>query len=215
MLSTCSSGFPVRRQWLRVTVNQCQIAAGDAVTSEIACAAVGERILRAAPRPSSHLEALLLQGFVAEAIVRRAVATGGLPKQCSEMLSATTTAASIGPSGGHDDWIHPKVAHALHVIRRSSNQPDLRLTWVARSVGVTPSHLSRLLHRDAGVGFSAYLRSIRLDKSRRLLKDPQVSIKQVASTVGYKHPGDFSQQFKTEYGVTPTTWRERRVARTK
>jgi AraC-like DNA-binding protein len=49
-----------------------------------------------------------------------------------------------------------------------------------------------------------------MEKAQRLLKNPQVSIKQVASTVGYKHPGDFSQQFKIEYGITPTTWRERR-----
>jgi len=210
MLRT-SSECPVRRQWLRVTVDQCQLAAGNILASESAGTAVAESILCAAPRPASHLEALLLQGFVAEAIVRCAVATQKLPLQCLQLLSAATTDACSRLSDSREHWIHPKVARALRVLRRSSNRPDLRLNRIARSVGVTPCHLSRLLHRDTGVGFSGHLRSIRLEKAQRLLRNPQVSIKEIASTVGYKHAGDFSQQFKIEYGVTPTAWRERRT----
>ncbi|MEO6290769.1 MAG: AraC family transcriptional regulator [Ginsengibacter sp.] len=71
------------------------------------------------------------------------------------------------------------------------------------------SHLQ--LHRklDALTGCSPnkFIRMIRFNKAKELLKDPSNSIVTIALDCGYSDPGYFARIFKQEHRVTPQEWR--------
>ena len=59
-----------------------------------------------------------------------------------------------------------------------------------------------------GQSFSAYINGLRLEEAVRLLHDePDLSIGEIAETVGFT-PHNFREQFKRQYGMTPSEYRE-------
>jgi AraC-like DNA-binding protein len=71
------------------------------------------------------------------------------------------------------------------------------------------SHSQLHLKLDALTGCSPnkFIRIIRLNKAKALLKNPANSIGTIALDCGYNDPRYFSRVFKQENGVTPQEWR--------
>jgi len=88
---------------------------------------------------------------------------------------------------------------------------DLSLDALAALVGVSPSHLSRLLGRHFGLGFAECLARLRIDNARILLGDEALSVKEVAALVGFHDPAYFSRVFRKATGRSPNE--HRRLAR--
>src|SRR5580704_17793728 len=63
---------------------------------------------------------------------------------------------------------------AQDLIRNRYTDSTISLSMVAREVGLSPGHLSRLFAREAGVGFRLFVRSIRIKQAVVLLKDPKL-----------------------------------------
>lgn len=101
-----------------------------------------------------------------------------------------------------------KTTAAIHYI--CCNYPkDISLNDVAESVGMSPSYFSTTFHREVGVPFVSFLKSIRLSKACSLLKSsPSLSVEAIATRSGFQSVGQFYKAFKAEYHVSPGTWRE-------
>ena len=69
------------------------------------------------------------------------------------------------------------------------------------------SQLHRKLDALTGCSPNQFIRIIRLDKAKELLKHPVNSIAFIALDCGYSDPGYFARVFKQECGVTPQEWR--------
>jgi len=78
---------------------------------------------------------------------------------------------------------------------------------VARAVGISASYLSRVFKEISGTGFNDYLTAIRLEESKRLLSDTNLSIHDVAARVGYFDEKYYSKLFKKTFGIKPTEYR--------
>ncbi|RGY96454.1 helix-turn-helix domain-containing protein [Clostridium sp. AM58-1XD] len=87
-------------------------------------------------------------------------------------------------------------------------QKELSLDEVSRMVDVSPYYLSRLFKQETGKTFIEYLTSVRMKEARRLLANPDYSIKEVCVMSGYGDPNYFSRIFKKYEGITPTEYRE-------
>lgn len=85
---------------------------------------------------------------------------------------------------------------------------DLSVESVAEAVKVSPSYLSRLFKKEAGMNFIDYLTEYRMKKAKELLLTPTNNVREVCFMVGYKDPNYFSRAFKRIYGMTPTEFRE-------
>lgn len=197
----------VNPRWVQIAMDRCQTAATGA--PEPSCASAGRAFLARMPSPRSRVEALILRGLLAEVMLRTGVALGRLPPDCVSLLTTLARAAygQVGLDGRPP--IHPKVRRAIAAMKRGYMNPDLSLCELACRVGLTSSHLSRLLHKETTLGFVGHLRGIRLRKATALMRSDRVSIKEVAASVGYKYSGDFARDFKSRYGVTPSVWRRR------
>jgi len=83
----------------------------------------------------------------------------------------------------------------------------LGLNAIAEAVGVSPSYISRYFKNQTGVAISEYVDSVRMEKARELLQEGNLTVKDVASTVGYSDQTHFTRKFKRKEGVTPQQYK--------
>ena len=74
---------------------------------------------------------------------------------------------------------------ALDYMRENCMQQHLSLSAVADHVYVSQWHLSKLLNRETGKSFFDLLGSMRIEKSKTLLRTPGMNIQDVAEQTGY------------------------------
>jgi AraC-like DNA-binding protein len=131
----------------------------------------------------------------------------------SDKTLASDYAMSFAPTIGveqHDGERHQRNRHvevALNFVDRNYHKPTVRLRDVADVAGLSPAYLDRLLTRETGASFLVHLRRVRLSHARNLLAIPQLSVKQISFTIGYKYVVEFDRHFKRAHGVTPSEWR--------
>jgi signal transduction histidine kinase/DNA-binding response OmpR family regulator len=78
---------------------------------------------------------------------------------------------------------------------------------LCKLVFMSHSQLHRKLEALTGCSPNKFIRIIRLNKAKELLKQPTNSIASIALDCGYNDPGYFARVFKQEFGVTPQEWR--------
>jgi AraC family mar-sox-rob regulon transcriptional activator len=98
----------------------------------------------------------------------------------------------------------------LKYIERRSSSAALTLADVASEVGLSRWHVDRLLRRHTGRCFKAHVREARLNSAGGLLLTTVLSVKEIATRVGYSHATDLNRQFKRAFSSTPTEWRRER-----
>ena len=79
---------------------------------------------------------------------------------------------------------------------------------LCKMVFMSHSQLHRKLDALTGCSPNKFIRIIRLNKAKELLKQPANSIASIALDCGYNDPGYFARVFKQEYGITPQDWRQ-------
>lgn len=80
---------------------------------------------------------------------------------------------------------------------------DLSLNQLAKAVGLTPNHLGLLFKSQVGENFTSYLKKVRLNHAKNLLKHSNLSIAEVSEYSGFKSVSYFIQCFKSKYNLTP------------
>ena len=103
---------------------------------------------------------------------------------------------------------HAAVARACSAVESRLAEP-LHARDIARSVGVSPSHLNRLFRAHFDETLTAYVRRKKVDRARHLLLHSGLSIKQVAFEVGFANLQLFNKVIRRAYGVSPRALRAR------
>ncbi|KEO51680.1 AraC family transcriptional regulator [Thioclava pacifica] len=78
---------------------------------------------------------------------------------------------------------------------------------LAGELGVTPTHLARACRESCGKGALELLQDRRLYEARRLLRDTQTPVKDIAQQLGYRSPAYFTRAFQAGTGSTPIAFR--------
>ncbi|MEM1322302.1 MAG: ATP-binding protein [Bacteroidota bacterium] len=96
----------------------------------------------------------------------------------------------------------------LHKLRQllETNLDNTNLTAqdIARQIGMSRTNLYLKLNAVAGMTFNIYLRTLRLQKAKVLLQTTTLTIAEVAYEVGFSSPSYFSNQFKKQFGHSPS-----------
>lgn len=85
----------------------------------------------------------------------------------------------------------------------------LRVTDVARAMGYSPNHLSHLFSTYVGHSLADHIRTLRLDAAQALLETSELSISEIARSVGYGDPAHFTRAFTRAHDLSPKAYRER------
>lgn len=95
------------------------------------------------------------------------------------------------------------VSHAVYYLE-THHEEDITLDSLAEALFVSPTYLSKTFKETMGVSPINYLIQIRLNRAKDLLKDSQLTVKEVAQTVGYSDAYHFSKLFKKYHGQAPS-----------
>ncbi|WEK53480.1 MAG: AraC family transcriptional regulator [Candidatus Cohnella colombiensis] len=84
----------------------------------------------------------------------------------------------------------------------------LTIEAMAESLGYNRAYLSRLFKLRTQQTPVTFLNKLRVDQGRRLLRErPELTIEQIASSVGFQDALYFSKQFRRWYAQAPTEYR--------
>ncbi|MNI15568.1 Arabinose operon regulatory protein [compost metagenome] len=106
-----------------------------------------------------------------------------------------------------DDDTKNLVQQAIHYLSTQYAEP-ITIEGMADSLGYNRAYLSRVFKRYTQVTPVTFLLKLRLDKARLLLRERlELTIEQIASSVGFHDPLYFSKQFRRWHGASPSEYR--------
>lgn len=97
---------------------------------------------------------------------------------------------------------------ALRIIH-TAYHTDLRIPALAKEENLSHSRFIEVFREATGMSPTAYLIRLRLHVACDLLKNTDMSVKEIAQSVGYNDPHFFSKLFKKHIGRSPLQYRER------
>ena len=110
----------------------------------------------------------------------------------------------------------PKASNSLHsdneIIRRAQQyisehiREKLSVPILARKVDVSPSYLTSLFHKYLQISPGEYIRRIKLQESKQMIRENSMNFTQIAEVLQYSTVHHFSRQFKDKFGITPTEY---------
>ena len=83
---------------------------------------------------------------------------------------------------------------------------NLCLDTVSEAIGLSKSYFCDLFHKTESISFSNYLKNLRIEKSKELLKSTNLKVFEVADTVGFSNVKYFCFVFKKAVGKTPSEY---------
>lgn len=96
--------------------------------------------------------------------------------------------------------------NAVAAIRDRAHE-RLRLTELAAAAGLSERQFRRRLLERTGMGFTEYVRKLRIERSRELLRTTDDKLDAVAQKCGYEDAKFFGRLFKAYTGMTPGQYR--------
>jgi AraC-like DNA-binding protein len=106
-----------------------------------------------------------------------------------------------------------KAMHAMYGLSLQSPIPLAPLSRFARSANVCAGHLCALFRKETDLSPLEYFRDMRLDRAEWLLKNSNLSIKEVAAATGFASQYHFSRCCKQRFGASPRAHRRGSVGR--
>ncbi|WP_134701260.1 helix-turn-helix domain-containing protein [Ammoniphilus sp. YIM 78166] len=85
---------------------------------------------------------------------------------------------------------------------------EISMEQVAEYVSLSPYYFSKLFKVQIGETFIDYLTQLRIEEAKKLMLNPEYSLKEICYDVGYKDPNYFSRVFKKVTGTTPKEYRQ-------
>lgn len=95
---------------------------------------------------------------------------------------------------------------ALEITENHIGDVDFSVEVLGRELGLTRGHLYKKLMSITGNGPLGFIRTIRMKRGKLLLESGEHSIGEVALMVGYSNLRTFSENFKSEYGMSPSDY---------
>lgn len=87
---------------------------------------------------------------------------------------------------------------------------DISLDQAAESMGMSTFYFSRMFRAAYDQTFLEYLSAFRMHRAAKLLTSTEISVREIALSVGYADSNYFSKVFKRMYKVTPSEYRTNR-----
>lgn len=126
-----------------------------------------------------------------------------LPKETNrreELVIHYRQAENLSNQDNQDNEIVAYISENYH-------DPELTLGKLSLELKIPEKSISALIKNTYNMSFKEYLNGIRLSEAKRLLKDTDKNVSEIAYQVGFNSPNHFNRTFKTSIGCTPTEYR--------
>lgn len=135
----------------------------------------------------------------------RELSNAGTAKRFEEYVNRiceTCISASSFTCGG----ISPAIAQAISYCNENYAL-SITLEELAQLTNLNKSYFSQLFHKEVGIPFGDYLKSVRIKNAQLLLRDGSRSMSDIAELVGFANQNYFTKVFKKDTGMTPSQYR--------
>ncbi|MCU6797355.1 helix-turn-helix domain-containing protein [Paenibacillus sp. WQ 127069] len=85
---------------------------------------------------------------------------------------------------------------------------EISLSSLSEGIHMNSSYVSRIYKSVMGSNFSEHLAGIKMKHAESLLRESDLSIKDIAEKLGYTSPRYFAKLFKEKFGFTPKSYRD-------
>jgi AraC-like DNA-binding protein len=96
------------------------------------------------------------------------------------------------------------ISKVLEVIEKHISEEEFDLEDFGDEVGMSRSNLHRKLKALTGKSASHYIRSVKLEKGRKLIVEKRGNISEIAYSLGFSSPAYFTKCFREEFGYPPS-----------
>lgn len=103
---------------------------------------------------------------------------------------------------------HDILRNAIDFIDKNFSDPSISLDRVAKGVNISPNYLSAVFSQEVGQTLIEYITHKRIEEAKRLLRQTDKLLSEIAYEVGYKDSRYFSFVFKKIAGCTPSDFRK-------
>lgn len=107
----------------------------------------------------------------------------------------------------HDTSSSDSIVIALEYIHHNFTN-NITMQQVAAHVGLTSNYFCSKFHKEIGQSFKQYLKALQLNHAASLLRITDLSVSNVCSESGIKSLPLFLKDFKEQYGLTPSKYRQ-------
>ena len=90
---------------------------------------------------------------------------------------------------------------------------DLSVPALARRFGLSPRQLTRVCKSELQLSPAALVQRLRLDDARRKLLEAGATVETVATNIGFGSADAFRRAFEQRFGLNPSSFRQRFLAR--
>jgi AraC-like DNA-binding protein len=133
------------------------------------------------------------------------VVRGGLYLAClGRLLEGLNSRITVEPR-------HPLLQRCLELIDIHFARMDFSVSWLARELGCSSDHLSRLFRQQTGGRLIQFIHQKRTDYASHLLRDSDMNIAETAWACGFRQPSYFNRIFRAYTGLKPSQFRQNRA----
>ncbi len=86
---------------------------------------------------------------------------------------------------------------------------NIKLETLAPLFGYNSSYLGKIFNKRIGVSFNAYVDSVRIEESKKLLEHESLKVYEIAERVGYQNVDYFHMKFKKYTNMSPAEYRKK------
>ena len=143
----------------------------------------------------------------------KAVAYVGIVGIDADIISASMEALTVAVNkideiGNSEGCKDPRMIEMLNYIQ--ANYIDITLDDLAEKFYLSKPYLSKYIKEKSGMTFGELVKQIRMKKARALLKSSNMTVENIALTVGYQNVEHFNRLFKKAYDMTPMQFRSQK-----
>ena len=103
-----------------------------------------------------------------------------------------------------------KINHAKQIMGERYNE-ELQMESIAKIIGLNYTTFRIEFKEYTGFSPKSYIEGLRINQAKALLKDTDLSSKEIAYQVGYNSPYYFCLSFKKNTGMTPSEYRKQQA----
>lgn len=101
------------------------------------------------------------------------------------------------------------IINKARIIFRTNIAQDINIEKVAKELCVSYAWFRKAFKAYTGMAPHQYLIQLKIEKSKMLLTNYSIAIKEIASSLNFESPFYFSKLFKEKTGISPATYRKK------
>ena len=100
------------------------------------------------------------------------------------------------------------IKQAIGIVEANMGDSDFSVEALGQALGMNRVALWKKLQAITGKGPADFIRNIRMKHGRMLLDQGRMNVSEIAYRVGYNTVKRFTENFKTEFGMTPSEYKK-------